>query len=254
MTSSANACSITVENAVLKYPIGPFIKGSLKSSLFRLVGHKDHQAPAAEFYTALKGVSFSIKEGERVAIIGRNGAGKSTILRAMAGIYPLEQGKIEVKGQIQSLFEIGMGFEMESTGRENIFYRGLAMGCDRKTIEEREQDIIAFADIGDFIDLPIRMYSAGMFVRLAFGISTYLEGQVLLIDEVFGAGDAAFRDKAIKRMHDMLGTAKIVVFVSHEVSTVKDLCERTIWLDHGVIRRDGPSAEVIQEYLAEVTP
>jgi lipopolysaccharide transport system ATP-binding protein len=245
-------CKITLTKGVLRYPVGPFVKGSIKSNLMMLFGHREMKGPDVSYYTALKGVDLSIRAGERVGIIGRNGAGKSTLLRAIAGIYPLEEGDLEVHGKIQSLFDIGIGFEAESTGRENILYRGLAMGSDPARIAEREQDIIDFAAIGEFIDMPIRMYSAGMTVRLAFAISSYLDGDILLIDEVFGAGDAAFQEKAIARMNNLVTEASIVVFVSHDIHTMKTLVNRVIWLDKGLIRADGPAGDVIDEYLTEI--
>jgi lipopolysaccharide transport system ATP-binding protein len=244
--------SITVRDAVMSYPVGPFLKGSIKSGLFRLIGYREADVPDIGYIKALSGLSFSIAHGERVGIIGRNGSGKSTLLRALAGVYPLDSGEISVQGRIQSIFEIGIGFESEATGRENIVYRGLVMGVSPKAIEERMEDIISFADLGDFIDLPMRTYSSGMWVRLAFAISSYLDGDVLLIDEVFGAGDASFVGKAIARMEALVESAGIVVFVSHDVHTLQRLCPRTIWMGGGKILMDGPSSEVVQAYLAEV--
>lgn len=246
-----NPASITVTDAVLAYPIGPYVKGSIKGQLMNLFQDRDAQK-AREVFTALKGVSFSVKAGEKIGIIGPNGAGKSTLLRALAGIYPLEEGNITTQGRIQSLFDFGLGFEADSTGRENILYRGLAMGCEPKDIAVREADIVAFADIGAFIDRPIRTYSAGMFVRLAFAISSYLDGEILLIDEVFGAGDAAFRARAVARMEEMVQKAKIVLFVSHELATVEKLCTRVLWLEGGLIRADGAPQSVISHYLDDV--
>lgn len=242
---------IDIQNAVLSYPMGPYVKRSLKSQILSPFTKEKH-AGVRKSYVALNGLNLSIKAGERVGVIGRNGAGKSTLLRAIADIYPLESGRIEVKGRIQSLFDFALGFEGDSTGRENITYRGLAMGFDPKDIAGRVDEIIAFADIGEFIDIPMRTYSAGMFVRLAFAISTYLEGDILLIDEIFGAGDATFRAKALKRMESIVERAKIVVFVSHELETIKRLCSRVVWIDGGVAREDGPSEKVIATYLEHV--
>lgn len=242
---------IRIHDAVLAYPMGPYVKRSLKTQIFTMFGEKAQNA-ARNSYVALNGLNLSIKAGERVGVIGRNGAGKSTLLRAIADIYPLQSGKIEVKGRIQSLFDFAVGFEGDSTGRENITYRGLAMGFNPKDIAKRAEEIIAFADIGDFIDMPMRTYSAGMFVRLAFAISTYLEGDILLIDEIFGAGDATFRAKAIKRMESIVERAKIVMFVGHEMETMQRICNRVIWIDGGVAREDGPAEKVIETYLQHV--
>jgi lipopolysaccharide transport system ATP-binding protein len=198
-------------------------------------------------------VTLNIAAGERVGIIGRNGAGKSTLLRAIAGIYPLASGEVDVAGSLQSLFEIGLGFEGEATGRENILFRGLVMGCTPEFVRAREAEIVAFADLGEFIDMPIRTYSAGMVVRLAFAISSMLDADILLIDEVFGAGDAAFQAKAVRRLEQMIDRASIVVMVGHDLPTIEKVCSRAMWLDKGCIKVDGPSKDVVERYLSETT-
>jgi lipopolysaccharide transport system ATP-binding protein len=194
----------------------------------------------------------TISHGERVGIIGRNGSGKSTLLRTLAGVYPIKCGTTRVLGRIGTLLDIGLGFESESTGRENIYYRGMAMGFSRKKLSKVEKEIIDFAGLGHFIDLPMRTYSAGMYVRLGFAISTQFAPDVLLIDEIFGAGDAAFSEKAVKRMMDIVKRAGIVVLVTHDLSLVERLCTRVIWLDQGCVRRDGPPSVVIPQFLNEV--
>lgn len=246
-----SGCFIEFRNIVLRYPVGPFVRGSLKSSLFALAGHKPLEGRVTRDYvTALNDVDLTIRKGERVGIIGRNGAGKSTILKTMAGIYPIESGMLHVAGKIQGLFNIGLGFEPDATGRENIRYRGLAMGCKPEEIERQLEDIIAFADIGPFIDMPVRIYSAGMYVRLAFTISTFLEGDILLVDEVFSAGDEAFQRKAMQRMQDLMAKAGIVVIVGHDMAMIRKLCTRVIWLDQGQIKLDGKPDAVVDAYLA----
>ena len=247
-----SGCLVRLENAVLRYPVGPFIKGSIKSNLLMLFGHQPpEQKLQREYITALDGLNLTVQRGERLGIIGRNGAGKSTLLRAIAGIYGLASGGITVHGKIQSLFDIGLGFEPESTGRENILYRGMSMGCLPEEIVAREEEIIAFADIGEFIDLPVRTYSSGMYVRLAFAISTYLKGDILLIDEIFGAGDASFQKRAVERISNLISAAGIVVVVTHEMGMIEKTCTRAIWLDHGKLRADGDCASVIKQYLDE---
>lgn len=244
--------NIELTDVTLAYPVGPFVKGSIKSQIMGLFLSSDNSSYKNKYVAALKNISLTINKGERVGIIGSNGSGKSTLLRTIAGIYPPIKGKVKVEGNLQSLFDIGLGFEPESTGRENIMYRGLVMGVTPKVIKERTDEIIEFADIGKFIDLPVRIYSAGMFVRLAFAISTYLEGDVLLIDEVFGAGDANFAHKAINRIKSLVNNAGIVVFVSHDLGTVQEICNRVIWLDHGEIKKDGDPKETVAAYLSSV--
>ena len=176
------------------------------------------------------------------------GSGKSTILRALAGIYPTSGGSIEIDGTIQGMFDIGLGFEHEATGRENITYRGLVMGLSPAQVMEREEEIISFADIGEFIDYPVRTYSTGMIVRLAFAISTYLQGDILLLDEMLSAGDARFNDKAAARMESLVDSASVVVLVSHSMETIRRVCPRCIWLNKGKVLLDGDSAAVTKVY------
>ena len=242
---------IDLKNAHLSYPMG-HLRDSLKTSIFRALGHSERLPAKVEYVDALRGVSVRVDEGERLGIIGRNGSGKSSILRVMAGVYPLRSGERSVHGRIQSMFEIGLGFEMEHTGRENITFRGLVMGVEPKLIRSREQEIIEFADIGEFIDMPVRTYSSGMLVRLAFAISSYLNGEILLIDEIFGAGDAAFSKKAVARMEAIVAEAGLVVIATHDTSLVKRLCSRCIWLEKGQILAEGDPEEVTDAYLNRV--
>jgi len=244
-------CLIRFENVGLHYPVGPFVKGSIKSNLFRVFGHKplETEQEKRDYVKALDGLSLSIGRGERIGIIGRNGAGKSTALLTIAGIYPIAEGTLTVEGRIQGLFNIGLGFEPDATGRENILYRGLAMGNAPSEIAARIEEIVAFADIGSFIDLPVRTYSSGMYVRLAFAISTYMEGDILLIDEVFGAGDATFQKRARARMQNLMENAGIVVMVSHDMDLLYETCSRILWLERGQLLADGDAASIIDRYL-----
>lgn len=242
-------CSISLQGVVLDYPLGPVARGSIKSGLFSLFGGARDAARAPDTVRALNNISLSVGYGERLGIIGSNGSGKSTLLRAIAGIYPITSGSIEIHGRVQGIFDIGLGFEPESTGRENILYRGLTMGMSPSQIASREAEIVEFANIGTFIDLPIRTYSSGMAVRLAFAISTYLQGDVLLLDEMLGAGDAAFQAKASARMRSLVESAKILVLVSHDMNTIKTVCTRAIWVLGGRIVADGAPDDVVEVYL-----
>ncbi|MFL5338829.1 MAG: ABC transporter ATP-binding protein [Gemmataceae bacterium] len=201
---------------------------------------------------ALDHVDLHLQDGERVGIIGANGAGKSTLLRLLAGIYPPTKGKRAVSGRISSLFDITLGFEMDSTGWENIYYRGYLLGETPRSIEAKKQQIAEFSELGDFLNMPVRYYSAGMMVRLAFSISTAIEPEVLLVDEVLSVGDMAFQHKARQRMKAMMANASLLVMVSHDLDSLCKICNRGLWLAHGRLVQAGPMAEVVQAYQADV--
>jgi len=238
--------AIQIKDGVLQYPLGTYARGSLKSLVMSVFGHRE-RTPSAQFVSALRGINLEIQQGERVALIGHNGSGKSTLLRAMAGIYPLASGSIKVSGKLGALLELGLGFESEATGRENIYYRGMAMGYSKKTLAKYEDEIVAFCGLGDFIDLPVRTYSAGMYVRLAFAISTAFSPEVLLVDEVFGAGDASFAKKAVARMQEIVRQSGIFVMATHDMGLVEEICTRAIWLEAGRILADGPTETVLSD-------
>jgi ABC-type polysaccharide/polyol phosphate transport system ATPase subunit len=201
---------------------------------------------------ALQDVSLRFREGDRVGIIGGNGAGKSTLLRLLAGIYAPTRGRRTVRGRISSLFELGLGFEMEASGRQNIAYRGYLQGETPRSIRAKMEEIADFSELGRFLDIPVRYYSAGMMVRLAFSIATTIEPEILLVDEVLSAGDMAFQEKARRRMRQMMSRAKVIVVVSHDLGTLPGLCDLGVWLDHGRVRRFGPVKGVIAAYKEHV--
>jgi ABC-type polysaccharide/polyol phosphate transport system ATPase subunit len=201
---------------------------------------------------ALRDVSLQVKEGERLAILGHNGAGKSTLLKVLAGIYPPTKGTRRVEGQISSLFDIALGFEPEATGWENIAYRGYLQGETPSSIQAKVKPIAAFSELGEFLNMPVRYYSAGMMVRLAFSIATAIEPEILLVDEVLSVGDMAFQQKAQERMREMMGKARLIVMVSHDLSSLARFCDRAVWMDHGRVRQVGPLPEVIDAYKASV--
>jgi ABC-type polysaccharide/polyol phosphate transport system ATPase subunit len=197
---------------------------------------------------ALEGINLQVGEGERVGIIGCNGAGKSTLLRLLAGIYPPTTGRCEVHGTVSSLFELSLGFEVDASGWDNIRYRGYLQGETPRSIRAKMNAIAEFSELGRFLDMSIRYYSAGMMVRLAFAIATAIEPEILLLDEVLAAGDAAFQAKARQRMRDLIATARAVIIVSHDLQAVRGLCDRVLWLDQGRLRMDGPAEKVIAAY------
>lgn len=197
---------------------------------------------------ALRDVDLTVSEGERLGIVGHNGAGKSTMLKLLAGIYPPTSGKRQVEGRISSLFEIALGFEGDATGWENIYYRSYLQGETPKTVRQKIDSIAEFSELGDFLNMPVRYYSAGMSVRLAFSIATAIEPELLIIDEVLSVGDVAFQEKARRRMVEMMSKAKILVMVSHDLNSIAKLCQRAIWMDHGAIREAGPAASLVAQY------
>ncbi|WP_424958610.1 ABC transporter ATP-binding protein [Hyphomicrobium sp. 1Nfss2.1] len=197
---------------------------------------------------ALKNISLEIRAGERIGLLGHNGAGKSTLLKAIAGLYPPSAGTLQVVGGVRALIEISLGFEPDATGRENILFRGLLMGLSPKQVRALEDEIVAFADIGEFIDYPIKTYSSGMQVRLAFAVSVAVSGEILLLDEIIGAGDATFMEKAKARVRKLIEHSQILILASHDFTSLASMCERGLVLHHGQLIFDGPIAEAVATY------
>jgi ABC-type polysaccharide/polyol phosphate transport system ATPase subunit len=241
---------IQFERVDLQYPLrGPRI--TLKEYVVRGLFRTGKRA-AKPMIHALRDMSFQIGDGERVGIIGRNGAGKSTLLRTVGGIYPVARGRRIVQGSVCALFDIALGFEPEATGRQNVYYRSYLQGETPETIEAKLPDIAEFCELGEFLDLPLRCYSHGMIMRLAFAIATSSAPEILLIDEVFGTGDLAFRKKAQERIKEFMHRAKIVIMVGHHLEFLQEFCQRVLWLDKGALRADGPAKDVIAEYIGTV--
>jgi ABC-type polysaccharide/polyol phosphate transport system ATPase subunit len=197
---------------------------------------------------ALQDLSLTVRPGERVGVIGHNGAGKSTLLRLLAGIYEPTKGRRKVEGRISSLFDLMLGFEPEASGWENIRYRGYLQGETLSSMRRKIDSIAAFSELGEFLNMPVRYYSSGMMVRLAFSIATTIRPEVLLIDEVLSVGDMSFQDKARRRMREMMSQAELMIVVSHDLESLGLLCDRGVWLDHGKLRMHGPMKEVIRAY------
>jgi lipopolysaccharide transport system ATP-binding protein len=200
---------------------------------------------------ALRDINLQLTAGDRLGLIGSNGAGKTTLLRVLAGIYEPVAGRIRVQGSLNALLDPSLGMNPELTGRENILLRGLYAGLPKSSLSRLEEDVAAFAELSDFIDLPVRIYSAGMVVRLGFALATAIKPQILLMDEWFLAGDAAFLEKAQVRLETMVRSAEILVLSTHQVKIVGDWCTRVLWLDQGQVRADGPAKEVLEQYLGK---
>lgn len=201
---------------------------------------------------AINHMNIEINDGERVAIVGHNGAGKTTLLKIISGIYRPSSGVLKVEGRISSMFELATGFEMEANGWDNIYIRGLMLGETPESIRKKMVEIAEFSELGDFLNMPVKYYSSGMFVRLAFSISTAIHPDILLLDEVIGAGDAAFLKKANSRMHEMIDISKIMILVTHNMASAIEMCNRCVWMERGRILADGSPEEVTRQYIESV--
>ncbi|MBN9509408.1 MAG: ABC transporter ATP-binding protein [Alphaproteobacteria bacterium] len=244
---------LDVAGISLDFPLYHSQARSLKRTVFssmsgRMASDQRHRVVVQ----ALRDISFRLESGDRLGLIGVNGSGKTTLLRTLAGIYEPVVGRVRVRGTLNALLDPQLGMNIELTGRENIMLRGLYNGLDAETVAQLEEDVRAFAELGDFIDLPVRIYSSGMMVRLGFALATAIRPQVLLMDEWFLAGDAAFMEKARGRLEDMVRGAEILVLSSHLKPVVLSWCTRVIWLDAGRVRADGPAEEVMEAYSAAV--
>ena len=197
---------------------------------------------------ALKDINLEIQQGEILGIIGGNGAGKSTLLKILSKITAPTQGRVRIKGRVGSLLEVGTGFHMELTGRENIYLNGAILGMKRAEITRKLDEIISFAGMNKFIDTPVKRYSSGMGVRLAFAVAAHLEPEIMMVDEVLAVGDAGFQQKCIGKMQDVAGQGRTVLFVSHNLSAVSRLCHRGVWLENGIVKQDGEIHDVLKAY------
>ena len=234
--------TITVKNLHITYR--GLKKTSIRASWTKLKNK-------IEVFEALKGVSFEVEEKKILGIIGKNGSGKSTMLRAIAGIFSPDKGKIDLHGNQVSLLSIGVGFNKKLTGKENIYLSGMLLGFSEDQIKEKEKEIIDFADIGDFINKPVKVYSSGMYSKLAFAITAILETDIMLIDEVLSVGDARFKEKSYNKMKELISDEhRTVLIVSHSLGTIKQLCDEVLWLNDGEIVEIGKPEDIIPKYEA----
>lgn len=235
--------AIEVKDLVISY------QNLKKTSIKKTLLHLKRQKP--DRFVAVKGISFYVREGEILGIIGKNGSGKSTTLNALAGIFSPDSGSIDLNGHSISLLSIGVGFIREMTGRENITLSGMLLGFTEEQVKAKEQEIIDFAEIGEFIDMPVRTYSSGMYSKLAFSITAILETDIMLIDEVLSVGDQKFKKKSYEKMKILISNKdRTVVIVSHSIETLKQLCDTVMWMHEGQIKRIGDPNEVLDEYVA----
>lgn len=238
---------IDLEDVSIKFRIYHNPIPSFKESLVNRISGKKNRDDYTEFY-GLNKITLSIKPGERLGIIGMNGAGKSTLLKTIAGIYAPHQGHVRVQGRITPLMELGAGFDAEQTGRENIYLNGALLGFSPMEMSEKEDAIAEFSELKEFLDMPVKYYSSGMYGRLAFSIATMTQADILLIDEVFATGDAHFVEKSGQRILQLLEQSNIVVIVTHSLEQIEKLCNRAIVMEKGIVMNDGQPKEMIDYY------
>jgi ABC-type polysaccharide/polyol phosphate transport system ATPase subunit len=237
--------AVSVDGLWVRYRTTHEKTPTLRNSLSRLA----KRSRSGRTIEALKGVSFDVPTGCVYGVIGHNGAGKSTLFRTIAGILPPSEGKVITVGRVTPLLAVGIGFNRELTGRENVLLGGLAAGLEPEEIQHRYHDIVEFSGLGDALNYPMRTYSSGMFVRLGFAVSAYLDPEILLLDEALSAGDAKFKSRSFSKITELCERDCTIMLVSHGMQAVKRLAERCLWLEHGVVRMEGPGDEVVQAYL-----
>lgn len=240
--------SISTRNASVDFPIFDAKSRSLKKTVMGLVGGNIDSNTKVPIIRALQDITLDLGHGARVGLVGHNGAGKSTLLRLLSGIYEPTSGSAVVSGRVAPVFDLGVGMDPEVSGLENIIVRGLFLGMTRKQMEARVDDIADFTELGDFLRMPLRTYSTGMRVRLALGVVTSIDPEILLLDEGIGAVDAAFLEKSKKRLAELVDRSGLLVFASHSDEFLKELCDTAIWMEHGAIRQHGPLDEVLKAY------
>lgn len=237
---------IKAENVSVKYLMTYDRIQSMKEYLVQMVKGKIKY----EEFWALRDVSFEVKTGEVLGIIGHNGAGKSTLLKVISGILKPTTGSVQVNGTIVPMLELGSGFDFDLTGRENVFLNGAILGYSEQFLREKYEEIVDFSELGQFIDVPLRNYSSGMVMRLAFSIATVVHPDILIVDEILAVGDAAFQEKSKRRMLELMGGGTTVLFVSHSLQQIREMCNRVLWLEHGVVVRSGETESVCDAYEA----
>lgn len=243
--------SIKLENVDIIFPVYNAANKSLKNRVLSTVtgGKIDREYDGVTLVKGLTDINLEFRTGERIGLVGHNGSGKTTLLRVLSGIYWPTSGTVNICGDCVSLINIGLGIDQEATGRENIYLRAVMMGMKPKEIQEKIDDIIDFTGLGDFIDLPFRTYSSGMQLRLAFAVSTGVSPQILIMDEWLSTGDEEFRERANKRMSQVVGSAKMLILASHDRDLIRTNCNRVLWLEQGKVKMDGKPEQVLPEYF-----
>lgn len=237
---------IKIKNVSMKFNLGIENDNSLKMMFIRFFNFKKRKKQ--EYFWALKDIDFNIEKGEVVGVIGINGAGKSTLLKVVSGVYKPTTGEVIVNGKISPMIELGAGFDADLTARENIYLNGAILGYDKEFLDEKFNEIVQFAEVKEFLDVPVKNFSSGMVAKLAFSISTIVNPQVLIVDEILSVGDLKFQEKSKNKMMSMITGGTTVLYVSHSLEAIKNLCSKVIWLDHGKIVMFGETNEVCEAY------
>lgn len=241
--------SIIFKNVFIDFPIYSAKSRSLKNTMMQVAtGGRVNFGAKGTVIRSLDDVSFELRDGDRVGLVGHNGAGKSTLLRALGRVYEPTQGNVLVQGEIGSLMDISLGIDHEATGRENIYIRGALLGLTKQQIDASFDDIVSFSELGDFIDMPVRTYSTGMHLRLAFSVATIIRPEILLMDEWLSVGDAAFNKKAEDRLQELVHSSQILVIASHSRELIERICNRVMWFEHGKLKLDSNPQEVCNAY------
>ncbi len=238
---------ISVKNVSMKFDLGIDKGNSFKNKFISIFDKKRRRKK--EYFWALKDVSFDVKKGEVIGLIGSNGAGKSTMLKVVSGVMKPTKGSVEVHGSIAPMIELGAGFDSELTARENIYLNGAVLGYSEKFLDEKFDEIVEFSELKDFLDVPIKNFSSGMIAKLAFSISTIVDPDILIVDEILSVGDIKFQEKSLNKMMELINGGTTVLYVSHTLENIRDLCDRVIWLDHGQVVDIGPSKKVCDDYF-----
>lgn len=251
LTTEQERVMVSLDDVHIRFPVHNGSSRSLQLDIMRLLGFSIPEHKRVSYVEALRGISIEFKEGERVGIIGHNGAGKTTILRTIAQAYEPSEGRVQSFGRVTAMTDFTMGMDPEATGRQNVVFRGVFMGMTFDEIEARMDEVIEFSELQDFIDLPVRTYSTGMFLRLAFAVSTLIDPDILLLDEIIAAGDLGFQKKLQGRLERYIEEARLIVLAAHDLGAVRQYCTRVIWMEHGRVKMDGDTETILAAYIAD---
>lgn len=237
---------IKLENISMRFNLGIEKNYSIKEAFISIFDKK--RRPKKTDFWALSDVSFEIKKGEVIGLIGSNGAGKSTLLKVVSGVMKPTKGKVTVNGQVSPMIELGAGFDMELTARENIYLNGAILGYSKQFIDEKFEEVVEFSELRDFLDAPVKNFSSGMIAKLAFSIATVVDPEILIVDEILSVGDIKFQEKSKNKMMEMIKGGTTVLYVSHSLESIEELCDRVVWLEHGKLIKIGNTKEICKEY------